>query len=89
MGHSKEFPFHKARRITAEEVKVFRKAIEQAEGRKRPKRIGRPLKKMTEKYIPVSIRLHPFVLAWLKKEAKKKSVPYQTIINQLLLKEAA
>jgi len=89
MKRSKEFPFHKARRITAKEVESFRKGIERAEGQKRPKRIGRPPKRAIEKYVPVSVRLHPQVLAWLKKEAKKRDVPYQTIINQLLLKEAA
>jgi len=57
--------------------------------KERPKRLGRPPKRATEKYIPVSVRLHPQTVAFLKKEAKKRDVPYQTIINQLLLKEAA
>jgi len=89
MKRSREFPFHKARRITPKEVESFRKALEKAEGVKRPKRIGRPPKKTKEKYVPVSIRLHPLALAWLKKESKKRALPYQTIINQILLKEAA
>jgi predicted DNA binding CopG/RHH family protein len=89
MKRSKEFPFHNARRITPTELESFRKGIEKAEGKKRLKRLGRPAKTPAEKYIPVSIRLHPQVLSWLKKEAKKRAVPYQTIINQLLLKETA
>ena len=36
MKHSKEFPFHKARRITSTEVEAFRKGIEKVEGEKRP-----------------------------------------------------
>ena len=36
MKRSKEFPFHKARRITSTEVEVFRKGIEKFEGKKRP-----------------------------------------------------
>ncbi len=89
MKHIKEFPFHKARRITAEELKSHRKAIESLEGRKRPVRVGRPPKALDEKYIPISVRLHPVALAWLKRQAKKQSVPYQTIINQILLQQAA
>lgn len=89
MKRSKEFPFNRARRITPSEVESFRKGIEKIEGKKRPKRLGRPVKTPAEKYVPVSIRLHPQVLSWLKKESKKRDVPYQTIINQLLLKEAA
>ena len=89
MKRVKEFPFHRARRITASETEAYRKAIEKREGKKRPKRIGRPPKLTTEKYQPISVRLHPKALAWLKKEAKKRAVPYQTIINQILLEEAA
>jgi predicted DNA binding CopG/RHH family protein len=89
MKSIKEFPFEKARRITGKELKTFRKAIERTTGIKRLQRRGRPPKASSEKYVPVSIRLHPLALKWLKSESKKQGVPYQTIINQLVLKLAA
>lgn len=89
MKSIKEFPFERARRVTPQEVEAGRKAIEKFTGKPRPKRKGRPPKTALEKYIPISIRLHPAALEWLKREAKKKSVPYQTIINELLLNKAA
>lgn len=89
MSRTKEFPFSKARRITAREVKEHSAAIEKFEGKKRPSRLGRPPKAAGEKYVPISVRLHPLAMAWLKKEAKKRAAPYQSIINQILLREAA
>ena len=89
MKSTKEFPFDKARRVTSSEVAKAKKAIEQVTGEPRPKRMGRPPKPSKEKFIPVSIRLHPRALSWLKKEAKKRLVPYQSIINEVLLKFAA
>ncbi len=89
MKRSKEFPFERARRVTSAEVEAARKAIEKAEGVKRPKRTGRPPKKTTDKYVAVSIRLHPLVLSWARREAKKRGLPYQSLINEVLLKEAA
>jgi len=89
MKSIKEFPFEKARRVTAIEVEKGRKAIERLTGLKRPKRKGRPSKPDKDKYVPISVRLHPDALAWLKKEAKRRSIPYQTIINEVLLKTAA
>jgi len=87
MKKAKEFPFKAARRITSAEVKEARKAIEEKRNEKRQSR-GRP-KKGAEKYLPVSIRLHPRVMEWAKREAKKRGVGYQTIINETLLKKAA
>ncbi len=89
MKSIKEFPFEKAKRVTTQEVKKGRKAIEKLTGETRKKRRGRPPKTASEKYVPISIRLHPVALAWLKKEAKRKALPYQTIINDLMLKCAA
>mgnify|MGYP000957078077 CR=1 FL=1 len=89
MRSTKEFPFEKAKRVPASEIKKARKAIEKLTGRPRPTRKGRPPKPSKEKFIPVSIRLHPLALSWLKKEAKKRDIPYQSIINELLLKFAA
>jgi len=73
--------------VTAREVESARKAIEAKLGRKRPGR-GRP-PKGAAKYKPVSIRLHPRVIAWAKREAKKRHLGYQTIINEVLLKASA
>ncbi len=87
MKNSKNFPFEKARRVTSQEVTAARKAIELKTGKKRETR-GRPVKSEKEKFIPTSIRLHPKVLEWAKREAKKKGVGYQTIINEVLLMKA-
>jgi uncharacterized protein (DUF4415 family) len=87
MPRAREFPFETARRVTAREVAAAHKAIEERLGRKRPRR-GRP-PKGAAKYKPVSIRLHPRILAWAKKEAKRRGVGYQTIINEALLEVSA
>jgi uncharacterized protein (DUF4415 family) len=87
MKNSKEFPFEKARRITRSELATARKAIELKTGLPRPPR-GRPVKSAEDKYQPTSIRLHPKVMAWARKEARKRGVGYQTIINEVLLEKA-
>lgn len=86
MKKPKEFPFERARRVTPKEVSAARKAIEANLGKPRPSR-GRP-PKGAEKYAPVSIRLHPRVVAWAKREAKRRRVGYQTVINEVLIKAA-
>lgn len=87
MARAKDFPFDRARRISEVEVKAARRAIESVTGRKRPSR-GRP-PKGADKFQPVSIRLHPKVIEWAKREAKRRGVGYQTVINEVLLKMAA
>jgi predicted DNA binding CopG/RHH family protein len=89
MKSTKEFPFDKARRVTSSEVSKARRAIEKATGQSRPKRLGRPPKSSDQKHIPISIRLHLTVLKWLKREANKRQLPYQTIINQILMQKFA
>ena len=84
MKKEPDFPFERARRVTPEESQKFREAISEQFGMKLRKR-GRPVKNEEEKYEPISIRLHPKVLAWAKEEAKKRGVGYQTIINEVLL----
>ena len=84
MKNIKTFPFEKARRITLSETTAAKKAIEKKIDGKRPNR-GRPPKGL-QKYVPTSIRLHPKILIWAKKEAKKRGVGYQTIINESLIK---
>jgi uncharacterized protein (DUF4415 family) len=87
MKNSKEFPFEEARRVTKRELAAARKAIEAKTGTPRPPR-GRPSKSEAEKYQATSIRLHPRVIAWARREARKRGVGYQTIINEVLLEKA-
>jgi uncharacterized protein (DUF4415 family) len=89
MKKAKPFPFEGARRITPDEVKTYRKAIETKTGKKRRPRRGRPPKAPTAKYRPIAIRLHPQVIAWAKREAKRRGVGYQTVINEALLARSA
>jgi len=88
MASPREFPFHKARRVTPEETERARQAIESMTGKPRKPR-GRPPKADHERYQPVSLRLDPRALAWAKRTAKKKGVGYQTVINEALLAKAA
>lgn len=83
MRNTKEFPFNKSRRVTAKETSAARKAIEKITGKKR----GRPTKTKRNKYVPISIRLHPKVIDKAKKEARAKGVGYQSIINEVLMKK--
>lgn len=87
MKKSKDFPFESARRVTDQEVRVFKRALENKLGEKRPNR-GRP-RKTVDKYKPIAIRLHPKIILWAKREAKKRGIGYQTVINEILLKIAA
>jgi uncharacterized protein (DUF4415 family) len=87
MKNSRDFPFEKARRISAKEVTAARKAIENKTGQARRRR-GRPAKPNEEKFVPTSIRLHPKILEWTKREAKRRRCRYQTIINEILLERA-
>ena len=66
-----EFDFSKARRVTPEETEIFRKAIENTLGVKRPRR-GRPLKARHHKYRDIHIKLHPKAVEWAKTEAKRR-----------------
>jgi uncharacterized protein (DUF4415 family) len=86
MKKPKEFPFDRARRVTAEEVAAARSAIAAKLGKPRVSR-GRP-PKGADKYTPVSMRLHPRIVAWAKREAKRRGIGYQTVINEVLLKAA-
>ena len=87
MKKAKEFPFEIARRVSPAETEAARKAIERKLGTKRPKR-GRP-PKGEDKFQPISIRLHPDVLAWARAEARRRKVGYQTVINEALLRATA
>lgn len=52
---------------------------------KKFKRVGRPLLGQTPR-IPIHIRVDEDVLTKIKKEAKRKGVGYQSLINELLKK---
>ena len=86
MKKVKNFPFAQARRITPKEVQVSTKAIEEKFGIKR-RSGGRP-QKGEDRFLKISIRLHPKALEWAKKEAKRLGVDYQTVINDILLKKS-
>ena len=62
------------RPATTEEVERGRRAIENTLGVRRPMRVGRPTKYSSGKLAGVYIRLHPKVLEWAKREAKKRHV---------------
>jgi uncharacterized protein (DUF4415 family) len=81
-----EFPFDRSRRVTATEVEAARVAISARLGVRRPQR-GRP-PKGADKYLPVSIRLHPKIVAWAKREGRRRRIGYQTVINEALLEAA-
>lgn len=74
------FDLSKARKI---DKKRREKLLEAAEIK-----LGRPLKPVEKKHRPISIKLHPEVYDWAKKEAEKEGLGYQTIINETLLKIA-
>ena len=87
MKTQENFPFERARRVTAREVELARQAIEERTGVRRPAR-GRPPKAAADCYRATSIRLHPKVLAWARREAKRRKIGYQTVINEVLLERA-
>lgn len=39
----------------------------------------------SEKYKPISIRLHPKVVEWARAEAERRGIGYQSVINETLL----
>jgi len=86
MNKESEFPFERARRVTSQEHEQFKEAISSQFGINLKNR-GRPPKNQEEKYEPISIRIHPKVLAWVKEEANKRGIGYQTIINEILLQQ--
>ena len=87
MRKDEEFPFHRARRVTRAEIRMFRKAYENTFGEKPPRR-GRP-PKGAAKYRDIHIKIHPKALQWARAQGKKLGRGYQTIINETLLRHAA
>lgn len=72
------------KRATKKQHQEFKKVAENT-----LKKIGRPAVNENDKYIPTYIRFHPKIVAWAKKESKRKGVGYQTIINNELLKKVS
>jgi uncharacterized protein (DUF4415 family) len=85
---AQEVDWSKARRAMPAETEAYRKAIEAKLGVKRKPR-GRPRKPVSEKFKSLTIRLDPRVIAWAKREAKRKHIGYQTVLNQELLRLAS
>lgn len=85
MKKEREFNFENARHLTTKERAIYKKAIEKKLGIK----LGRPQKDPLLKYKAISIKLDPKILKWAKKEAKKRNIGYQTVINEELLKKAS
>lgn len=81
------FPWKRARSVTAEETERFRRAIEATTGKPRAPR-GRPPKPAGERYRSTTIRLHPAILEWARREAGRRGVGYQSVINATLLRHA-
>ena len=79
MKKPREFPFEQARQMISQKLKI--QSFEPRAHRGRPP-------KGADKYAPVSMRLHPRVVAWAKREAKRRGIGYQTVINEVLLKAA-
>lgn len=78
---AKEFDFSKAKRVTPQEHARFKEALS-----KPAKIIGRPRKPPDEKFVPVYIRLDPRIVKWAKREAKRRHLGYQTVLNEELLR---
>lgn len=74
------------RRVTPEEHARFHRAYVNTFGKEPPKR-GRP-PKGDDKYVPMFMKIHPRALAWAKALAARRSIGYQTVINETLLKKA-
>ena len=80
-----EAELKRARRVSPKETEVFRRAIEEKLGVSRPPRMGRPPKHPAEKYVPISWRTPPEVMAWLVAQARHAGVgKYQTFLSLLL-----
>ena len=72
------------KRLTKKQHEKFKKTAENT-----LKKLGRPALEENKKYIPTYIRFHPKVVAWAKKESKKRGIGYQTVINDELLKKVS
>ncbi len=86
MKKNREFPFSRARKIKASELRTFRKAYASTFG-KEPLKRGRP-PKGAAKYRDIHIKLHPEALRWARARAKQCGIGYQTVINEVLLSRA-
>lgn len=78
----------RARRVTPEEHLRFRQAYINTFGKEPPVR-GRPVKAPHLKYLDIHLKLHPKALRWARAEAKRRGIGYQTLINEVLLHNAA
>lgn len=80
--------YKKGRHFTDEERAKFAEAYINT-FHKAPPRVGRPLKYAGGRLKAISIRLHPDVLRWAKKEGHKQHMGYQSFLSEFLLRHAA
>jgi len=80
--------FKRGRRLMAEERVRLGEAYRNT-FRKEPPHFGRPLKYTGAKLQSISIRLHPNVLRWARKEAHKQHKGYQSFLSEFLLRHVA
>ncbi len=84
MNQDSEFPFDRARRVTPEEHQHFKTLLAQQFGTQ-PDATTAP----EAPYLSVSLQLHPKILDWAKAEAQKRGIEYQTVINEVLLRQVS
>jgi predicted DNA binding CopG/RHH family protein len=84
MNQDSEFPFDRARRVTPEEHQHFKAMVAKQLGTRSD---DHTVTNLEEPYQAVSLQLHPKVLNWAKTEAQKRGIAYQTVINEVLLKQ--
>jgi predicted DNA binding CopG/RHH family protein len=84
MNQDSEFPFDRARRVTPEEHQHFKAMVAKQLGTQSD---ANTVLNPEEPYQAVSLQLHPKVLTWAKTEAQKRGIEYQTVINEVLLKQ--
>jgi predicted DNA binding CopG/RHH family protein len=80
MTQDSEFPFDRAHRVTPTEHQHFKTLLAQQFG-------TQPDTTPEAPYPFVSLQLHPKILVWAKAEAQKRSIDYQTVINEVLLRQ--
>ena len=80
MTQDSEFLFDRAHRVTSAEHQHFKTPLAQQLGTQ-PDATAAP-----EAPYP-SLQLHPKILVWAKAEAQKRSIDYQAVINEVLLRQ--
>ena len=85
MNEDTEFPFDRARRVTSEENTRFRQALTEQFGLNLKER--QSLENIQNNDQLITLKLDPKVVAWVKKETKKRKISDQKLINEILLQQ--